>query len=383
MKPLIIVVYGIMLLALAPYLEAQGQPTPVFVTTVERKSFTDDIEAVGTLKAKENVELTSTVTERVTRINFEDSQRVRKGRLLVEMDAAEELAQKAEEEYRIKEARRQVERLKPLVKRGAASESLLDQQQRELKTAQARVRAIQSRINQRRIVAPFDGVVGLRNISVGAMVQPGTRITTLDDDSIMKLDFSVPEVFLASIKPGTKIISTAGAYPDETFEGEVSGIGSRIDPVTRSIQVRARLNNDHGKLKPGLLMRVVLKKNNRNALVIPEETGRGRDTDRPGPANDTERTVAGILGAILETDAVGRHDNFFDLGADSLHLVRAQNALRAAFSKPIAILDLFEHTTVASLARFIRQSPAEGPAEGARHSRAAARRQARSRRSRA
>lgn len=264
-------VYGFFLLALAPYLAAQGQPTPVFVATVERKSFTDDVEAVGTLKANENVELMSTVTERVTRINFKDSQRVRKGRLLVEMDAAEELAQKAEEEYRIKEARRQVERLKPLVKRGAASESLLDQQQRELKTAEARVRAIQSRINQRRIFAPFDGVVGLRDISVGAMVQPGTRITTLDDDSIMKLDFSVPEVFLASIKPGTKIISTAGAYPDETFEGEVSGIGSRIDPVTRSIQVRALLNNNDGKLKPGLLMRVVLKKNNRNALVIPEE----------------------------------------------------------------------------------------------------------------
>lgn len=272
MRPLIFAITLVILLAPALHLSAQIRPpTPVFVAIVEHKSFTDDVEAVGTLKANENVELMSTVTERVTRINFKGSQRVSKGHLLVEMDAAEELAQKAEEAYRIKEARRQVQRLEPLVKRGAASESILDQQKRELQTAEARLRAIQSRIDQRRILAPFDGVVGLRNISVGALAQPGTLITTLDDDTTMKLDFSVPEVFLAGIKPGTKIVSTAGAYPGETFAGEVSGIGSRIDPATRSIQVRALLNNDQGKLKPGLLMRVVLKKNNRTTLVIPEE----------------------------------------------------------------------------------------------------------------
>lgn len=249
---------------------AKGPATPVFVAVAEKKFFTDDVEAIGTLKAQHNVELTSTVTERVTHIRFTDGLRVKKGDLLVEMDAAEELAQKAEELSRITEASRQLKRLEPLVKRGAASESIQDERRRELKTAEARLAAVQSRINQRRIKAPFNGVLGLRNISVGALVQPGTLITTLDDDSIMKLDFSVPEVYLATLAKGIKIEATARAYPDERFEGTVGGIDSRIDPSTRSIQVRALLPNDHKKLKPGMLMQVVLKKNPRNTLVIPE-----------------------------------------------------------------------------------------------------------------
>lgn len=269
--PVIVAVLVLLALCLLGLSSAQGPPVQVFVALAERKPFTDDVEAIGTLKANENVRLTTTVTERVTRINFTDGQRVTKGQVLVEMDAVEEQALKAEEVFRIQEARRQVDRLAPLVKRGAASESLLDQRQRELQTAEARLSAVQSQISQRRIRAPFSGVVGLRNISVGALVQPGTLITTLDDDSVMKLDFSVPERFLATLVPGIRVVATAGAYPGQTFEGRVAGIDSRIDPATRSIQVRAMLRNGDKKLKPGLLMRVVLKKNPRNALVVPEE----------------------------------------------------------------------------------------------------------------
>ena len=272
-KPL---VFATMMLAISlsvpAVLPAQQPPTPVFVANVERKTFIDEVEAIGTLHANENVDLMTTVTELITKINFEDGQRVRKGDILVEMDAAEELAEKAEELYRITEAEKQVNRLEPLIARGAASKAILDEQRRNLQTAQARLNAIASRISKRLIVAPFDGVVGLRNISVGALAQPGIRIATIDDDSIMKLDFAVPEVFLATLKPGIRIVATASAYPGETFEGEIASMDSRVNPVTRSIMVRAMLKNDDQKLKPGMLMRVVLQKNRREALVIPEES---------------------------------------------------------------------------------------------------------------
>jgi membrane fusion protein (multidrug efflux system) len=250
-----------------------GRPaTPVIVTDVTQSSFADEVEALGTLKANESVVLASSVTELVTNISFTDNQRVSKGDILVEMDAAEELAELAEQQSIFDEAQRQVERLTPLVEKGAASASTLDENNRDLAGATARLNAVQSRIDQRIIKAPYDGVLGLRNISVGALTQPGSMITTIDDDARMKLDFSVPEIFLASLKKGVIINATTEAYPDRVFQGTIDSIDSRIDPITRSIQARAILDNPNGDLKPGLLMQVVLQKNPREAILIPEET---------------------------------------------------------------------------------------------------------------
>ena len=247
------------------------QATPVIVGVAEEKVFTDKVEALGTLRANESVDITSTVTELVTKINFEDNQTVNKGDVLIEMDAAEEIAELEEQKSFLDEAERQVNRLEPLVKKGAASESVLDERRREMQAAQARMNAIQSRLDQRIIKAPYDGVLGLRNISVGALAQPSTMITTIDDISIMKLDFSVPEVFLASLKQGVDIEARSEAYPDRVFKGTISGVDSRIDPITRAIEARAIIDNPDGVLKPGLLMKVELQKNPRQTIVIPEE----------------------------------------------------------------------------------------------------------------
>ena len=251
---------------------AQQPPTPVFVTIVKKVHFSDELEALGTLKSNKNVEIMSTVMEQVTNINFDDGQRVSKGDILIEMDATEELAERVEEQSRINEARKQLNRLKSLFKSDAASESALDETERELETAQARLKAIQSRIDQHILVAPFDGVVGLRNISVGALAQPGTRIVTLDDDSVMKLDFAVPEVFIAALQTGTNIQARTDVYPDKIFRGEISSIDTRVDPVTRSVVTRALIDNSEGLLKAGMLMQIVITKNPRQTIVIPEET---------------------------------------------------------------------------------------------------------------
>ncbi|MBD5780957.1 efflux RND transporter periplasmic adaptor subunit [Pelagicoccus sp. NFK12] len=247
-------------------------PTPVIVKVASLKAYADEVEALGTLKANESVELTSSVTEIVKRVSFDDSQRVKKGVVLLEMDTAEELAELAEQESIMDEAMRQVARLKPLIEQGAASTSALTESERDVAGAKARIQAIRSRIDQRVIKAPFDGVLGLRNISVGALAQPGSIIATIDDDSVMKLDFSVPEVFLSTLKPGVAIEAESAAYPGRVFEGTIANVDSRIDPVTRSIQARALIDNQEGLLKPGLLMKVELQKNPRQALLVPEES---------------------------------------------------------------------------------------------------------------
>lgn len=263
---------SLLLLTLAPVAHAQEGPAPILVRTapVIRDHFVDRVEALGTLRANESVSLSANVTETITAVHFEDNQRVDKGMVLVEMTSAEEHAQLSEARSTAAEAKKQYARVQSLVESGAASRSLLDQRKREYETARAQLEAVSSRMEDRVVSAPFDGVVGLRNISAGALVQPGDRITTLDDDSVMKLDFSVPSTFLDVLKPGMKIVAKARGLNNEPCEGEVTAIDSQIDPVTRAIMVRALLPNEERMLKPGLLMTVELLKNPRKTLVIPE-----------------------------------------------------------------------------------------------------------------
>jgi membrane fusion protein (multidrug efflux system) len=232
--------------------------------------FEDRIEALGTLRANESVALTASVTETLTLLHFDDGDRVEQGAILAEMTSAEEHALLEEAKALVAEAERQYRRVKSLEAQGTAARSLLDERRRQWQTAQARLIAIESRLSDRLIKAPFAGVVGLRNISVGALVEPGDLITTLDDDSLMKLDLGVPSVFLAALSPGMPIVSTTQAYGEKVFEGVVKSIDSRIDPVTRSVQVRTLIPNSERLLKPGMLMQVTLRKAIRQTLVIPE-----------------------------------------------------------------------------------------------------------------
>jgi membrane fusion protein (multidrug efflux system) len=118
--------------------------------------------------------------------------------------------------------------------------------------------------------APFDGLLGLRQVSVGALVRPGDAIATLDDLSIIKVDFNIAEVHLPSVAIGQNIRATSIAYPDKTFEGQIVSIGSRVDPATRAIQIRANINNQNFKLRPGMLLQVILQKKLLTTLVLPE-----------------------------------------------------------------------------------------------------------------
>lgn len=250
---------------------AQAGPSPVILSEAVTMELVDRVEALGTLRANESVTVTAKVTETITALHFEDGQQVTKGRVLAEMTSAEEMAQLQEAEATVREAKEQLNRVSPLAERGVSSEALLSERRRDYDTAVARLLAVKSRLADRQIVAPFDGVIGLRRISVGALVEPGTEIATIDDDSVMKLDFTVPATFLSTLAVGLPVIAEAQAYGDRTFEGRISGIDSRVDPITRSITVRAMIPNESGVLKAGVLMTVEVLKNRREAVVLPEQ----------------------------------------------------------------------------------------------------------------
>ena len=265
----------IMALTLAWSAQAAGDrakpPTAVMAHTVALQTVTDRIEALGTLKANEAVAVTVHASDFVTDLLFEDGQRVKQGDLLLKLESGEEEALLQEARYTLEEARSQLERIKVIAKKGDASQSLLDERQREFNVAKSRLAAIESRLADRKVYAPFSGVVGLRNVSPGAYLSPGDVITTLIDNSTMKLDFGIPAVYLAEIETGINIEARTPTYPNRLFSGRIATINNQVDPVSRSVQVRARIPNPDGLLKPGMLMEVQLLTRQRRALVIPEE----------------------------------------------------------------------------------------------------------------
>jgi len=244
---------------------------PVITANATIEQHASVVEALGTLRANDSVTITSTVTELVTEVHFTDGQRVERGDLLISMDTTDEQALLAEEQARLSEAQRQVKRLLPLAKQNTASKSALDTQQSLVSVSEARIEGIRSQISKRRITAPFAGVVGLKNISAGALAQPGTELATLDDDTTMKMDFAVPEKHLSYLKAGLEITAESQAFPGTTFNGTISSIDSRINPNTRAVQVRALIDNPDQLLKPGILMRIKLLTQQRQSLLIPEE----------------------------------------------------------------------------------------------------------------
>lgn len=247
-----------------------GKPVEVIVQAAAHKDLNTNIEALGTLQANESIELTSNETKKITRINFEDGQRVTKGQVLVEMTSREESALLEEARFNADEAKKQLDRVQQLTTRGAAAQSLLDQRVREFEAARARYNATESRLKDLILLAPFSGVVGLREVSVGALVSPGDRITTINDDSVMKLDFTVPAVYLRSLARELPITAKSRDLDGKIFQGKVSSIDNRIDEITRSIKVRALIANPDHELKQGMLMLVDLKAGARTAVVISE-----------------------------------------------------------------------------------------------------------------
>lgn len=265
---------------------------PVIVFETRMMTFRDRVEAIGTLRSNESVALTAVVADKITAIKFEDGDRVDKGQILVEMTTAEEKALLEEARSALEEAKAQYERSKSLTDRRLTPETVLDQRRRDYHVTSARVAAMEARLSDRVLRAPFPGRMGLRTVSVGSLVTPGDVIARLEDDSVMKLDFSVPSTFIATLKPGLEIAAKARGFGDQEFRGEVASIDNRIDDITRTIKVRAILPNPDRRLVPGLLMNIDLFKVPRESIAIREEALVPIGTDMYVFVVDKEKMVA-------------------------------------------------------------------------------------------
>lgn len=246
-------------------------PALVSVAPVRSERLSQKLEALGNARANESVDVSSKTSNVVTSVTFRDGERVRRGQVLVQLDDAQARADVAAAEAAVAESERIYNRSRELMATEALSRAQFDQLEATLKANQARLRAANARFEDTVIRAPFSGRVGLRRVSVGTLISPGDVITTLDDTSVIKLDFSVPENFLATLREGLAVRATAPAFPGRTFSGKVASIDSRVDMNTRSVTVRALLANEDGALRPGMFLNVALANDEREALVIPEE----------------------------------------------------------------------------------------------------------------
>lgn len=257
--------------ALIVALPAAADPPRVLVAEATRVDFPLTVEAPGTARANESVEVRPKVSETVTAIHFEEGQRVETGQILLELEASQASAAVAAARAELVESEGQARRAEELFKTKAISASELEQRQALRDADRAALDAARARLADTRLRAPFAGRVGLRNVSLGSYVTPDTVVTTLDDTDEMKLDFDVPETSLALLSEGLPVQARSVAWPDRTFRGEVASIDTRIDPVTRTVTVRARLPNPEGLLRPGMFLTVTLLRENMRALVIPEQ----------------------------------------------------------------------------------------------------------------
>jgi membrane fusion protein (multidrug efflux system) len=258
----------IYLLAGAAWAQAPG----VIVSEASIQPFPLSAEALGNARANEFVDIRPEIDASITAIEFEEGELVDKGEVLVRLEDSEPLADLAAARAALVDSSSQYRRSEELFKTKVVSASQLEQLAAKRDADQAAVNAAESRLAQTVIRAPFDGRLGLRRVSVGSIVGSDTIITTLDDTSQIKLDFNVPEVFLARLTKGLTVNARSAAWPDFEFSGEVTSIDTRVDPITRTIIVRALLPNDQHRLRPGMFLTVSLLKDDVKSLMIPEQS---------------------------------------------------------------------------------------------------------------
>ncbi len=245
-------------------------PALVEAAAVAPVAFTDDLEAVGTALANEQVVLSAPVTERIVALNFADGGFVGKGQVIARLAAGQEQAELEAAQATALQATQQLQRIQSLQKRGFATGATLDQQVALANAAKANAELARASIGDRIIRAPFAGYVSLRTVSPGAIVSAGTPIATVSDLSRIKLDFTIPETRLSMIREGQPIKAVAAAWPDRPFNGTIATIDPVIDPATRAVRVRAILPNPDRALKPGMLLTVRVETRQRRSLAVPE-----------------------------------------------------------------------------------------------------------------
>jgi membrane fusion protein (multidrug efflux system) len=256
----------------APQKGFGGMPAmPVEVARVKVGTVESKIEAVGTLASAESVMIQPEVAGKIAEIAFQDGQQVKKGDVLVRLDASLLAAELADRQAAAKLSKANHARTQQLAAKGIAALRTRDEALAKMESDRAQLQLARVRYEKATLRAPFDGIVGLRRVSLGEYVEPGDDIVNLESIDSLKVEFRISEIYLPDVKVGQSIAIEASALPGKKFDGEVYAVDPHIDVDSRAIRLRARVANPQQELAPGLFVRVSLRTDRRpNALIVPE-----------------------------------------------------------------------------------------------------------------
>ncbi len=252
---------------------ATQQPAvPVTAVTAQLQPLSRELVAVGSLRSDESITLSSEIAGRITRINMNEGLNVKRGQVLFELDDSIYRAELDQAQANLNLMQRNHQRAIELNARGLIAASDLDNASANLAVARANAALARARLEKTRIVAPFDGISGLRRVSPGEYVAVGQALASLEAVTELKVDFRLPESALSDLRPGQALTVELDAFPGETYAGELYAVEPRIADDTRSVGLRARLDNPDRRLRPGLFARVRLEVGTpQPTLTIPEQ----------------------------------------------------------------------------------------------------------------
>ncbi|WP_068828169.1 efflux RND transporter periplasmic adaptor subunit [Pseudomonas sp. BMS12] len=243
----------------------------VSAATAEEKPWQSRLPAIGTLKAFQGVDLTAEVEGTVKEVLFQSGEKVTLGQPLLQLDSEVEMAILATAEAVRSLARVEFERGKNLITRQAISKSEYDRLNAELLKAEASVSQLKAQLDKKRILAPFAGTIGIRQVDTGDYLSPGNPFATLQDLSKLYVDFFLPEQDYPQLAIGQQVRIGVAAYPGEVFTGEISALNPKVEETTRNVQVRAMLPNPDSKLLPGMFANLeVLLPGEKSQVLVPE-----------------------------------------------------------------------------------------------------------------
>lgn len=322
---------------------APGGPVAVEVARVAVGTLQDDASAVGSLRSRQGVMLRPEVAGRIVRLGFTDGQPVRKGQLLVQLDDQLQAAELRQAEAQVGIAQANYQRNKDLVAQNFVSQRVLDESAANLEVARAQAALARTRLGRMKILAPFDGIVGIRNVNLGDYVKDGADLVGLEDIGSVFVDFRLPERFLTQVKSQQRVEVNLDALPGRPMEAVVEAVDPQLDANGRSLLVRARLDNRSGLLRPGMFARVrVVFSQREQVLMVPEEA-----IVPQGNKQYVVKVVPGGKGVVsqrIEITPGARRDGRVEVRGASLaagdQVVTAGQARLLRDSQPVRLIEL-------------------------------------------
>lgn len=319
-------------------------PVAVEVGRAERVRLEDDAQAVGSLRSNQGVMLRPEVSGRILKLGFADGQRVKRGQALVQLDDALQQAQLQQAQAQASIARTSLQRNRELVAQNFVSQSVVDQAQANLEVAEAQVSLAQAQLQRMKVTAPFDGIVGIRNVNVGDYVKDGADLVQVEDLSSVWVDFRLPERYMAQLKPGQGVSVNLDALPGKGYTARVEAVDSQLDASGRSLLVRAKLANAAGELRSGMFARTrIVFSVREEAIMVPEEAlvPQGNQqflikvVDGPGNAKLSHR-----MQARIGARQAGRVEVLEGLKAGDVLVVAGQARLMRGEAQPVRVVQL-------------------------------------------